>query len=550
MRQLALAKLRARVKEKERARADFTKYQGDPLAYATDVLRVRWWAKQQEIAASVRDNSRTLVKAAHGVGKTHVSGGLVNWFFDSFPGSVIPTTAPTGHQVIDLLWKEVRAQRRTKPTAGTKALRDEDNADHYAVGFAPQKNVMADEFGAQAAQGFHAEHLLFVLDEAVGVRAEIWNAIDGVVVGGKNKVLAIGNPTVSSGPYYDAARGGRYNVITVSALEHPNIAAGLKGEPDPYPGAVSLEWLMDKLDNPYWAERLSGPSDEPSAFQFPPGSGTWYLPGPMAESRILGEFPTTTTITVWPLAYLERARVRQLEWQEGDPIEVGVDTARFGDDATAAHSRRGPVSLAHQSWRKTSDMETAGRVKRHLEMVWKECPTAPYAVIKIDTTGGHGAGPADRLRELFRDDGKVQIMDISASDKAVSSSDYPNRRSELWFTSADRGARGELDLTLLDQRDYDTLAAQLTTPRFAYDSDGRKVVEKKDEIKKRTGRSPDDADAFNLAYAGWGGRPTTGDQLQRPSQWARMGPESPEALEQKPGFGPTGRSRFKGRFDE
>jgi hypothetical protein len=37
-------------------------------------------------------------------------------------------------------------------------------------------------------------------------------------------------------------------------------------------------------------------------------------------------------------------------------------------------------------------------------------------------------------------------------------------------------------------------------PTWKLDSAGRRVVERKDETKKAIGRSPDDADAMNLAY--------------------------------------------------
>ncbi|HKV42544.1 MAG TPA: hypothetical protein VJX67_25305 [Blastocatellia bacterium] len=39
------------------------------------------------------------------------------------------------------------------------------------------------------------------------------------------------------------------------------------------------------------------------------------------------------------------------------------------------------------------------------------------------------------------------------------------------------------------------------TPKWALDSAGRRVIEKKEVTKKRIKRSPDDADALNLAYA-------------------------------------------------
>jgi len=527
----------------------YAKYREDPVAYAREVLGVEWWSKQQDIARSVVENKRTLVKSAFGTGKTHLSGGLVNWHFDCFPGSIIPTTAPTGHQVKDLLWKEIGSQRHTPPAAGITQLRDPDNRDHYAVGFSPRKDVQSDEFGVQAAQGFHAEHLLFVMDEAAGVRAEMHSTMGDVIVGTHNRALLIGNPTVTSGPYFDAARSGRWNVITISALEHPNIAAGLRGEPDPIPGAVSLGWLEDKLSDPYWVEPLYSPVDETQrdewakggAFEFPPMSDIWYQPGPVGEAKILGEFPTSLTDTVWALAWLERARERELEWQDGDPLEVGCDIARYGDDASTYHARRGPVSLRHESWRKEDNMATAGRIWRAtLDLAEKINP--PHVNIRIDTTGGHGAGPADRLRELVQGNEKFSIIDVNSSSNALDSKKYPNMRSELWFAAADAfGRPGSLDLSRIDKRHYDALSAQLTAVKYTYDSHGRMVVEPKKDMKMRVGRSPDDADAFNLAYIGGGGAQMSDvppSEFHKRSTWA-----TPVAEGSRWGVTSTSRSR-------
>jgi hypothetical protein len=81
---------------------------------------------------------------------------------------------------------------------------------------------------------------------------------------------------------------------------------------------------------------------------------------------------------------------------------------------------------------------------------------------------------------------------------------FKNRRSELWVSVSELyGKTGRLDLTRLDKRSVDVLQAQLTAPKYDYSpSDLRMVVEPKDKTKKRIGRSPDDADAFNLAYYG------------------------------------------------
>ena len=484
------------------------KYQDNPIAYVEEVLDVHWWAKQKEIAMSIVRNKRTLVKAAFGVGKTHASGGIVNWWYDCFDpdDTKIVTTAPTGNQVKNLLWVEIRSQRRTSPPAGTVQIKDYEHPDHLAIGLSPSRSAGADEMGAQAFQGMHAKRLLVIFDEAAGVSVDRWATAEDLIVGRDNRMLAIGNPTVTSGPFYDAARNGLWNVITISALEHPNILAALKGEPEPIPGAVSLAWVMERLNNPHWCEFLGEPEDEEEqtdwyakgGFEF---QGLWYLPGPLAEAKILGRFPSQPTDTIWALTWLELARTRDLSWGDKDILNIGVDVARFGDDASTFHSRIGPCSLNHASWRKMDTMETAGRVYRRAVGIMGELETNK-CIIRVDTSYASGAGVADRLREVFEAYDNVQIIDVNSSGKANEPEFYPNVRSELWFTSAHRGRTGDLDLSRLDDRSYELLASQLTAPKWKMDSRGRSVAEGKDDTKRRIQRSPDDADAFNLAYIG------------------------------------------------
>ena len=58
-----------------------------------------------------------------------------------------------------------------------------------------------------------------------------------------------------------------------------------------------------------------------------------------------------------------------------------------------------------------------------------------------------------------------------------------------------------MDRTRLEPHSRDLLGRQLLAPTWSLDSEGGRVVEAKAETKRRIGRSPDDADALNLACA-------------------------------------------------
>lgn len=478
--------------ERERAELDqlLTKgpsdYADDPQGYATDILKVQWWFRQVEIALSLlRPPYRTLVKACHKVGKTHLGGGLVNWWYDSHDPGLVLTTAPTDRQVRDLLWKEVRVQRGKQRGGfrGPKMPRLESTADHFAHGFTAKDG---DSF-----QGNHSAHTLIIFDEAVGVAPEFWETAESMFVGEGHAWLAIFNPTDTSSQAYTEELSGGWHVISLSVLEHPNIAAELAGLPPPFPSAMRLARLETLLKK--WCRPVNG-SPLATDIEWPPGSGEYLRPGPIAEARLLGRWPSQATNNVWSDGAWQSSELLLLPEPQNLPYEIGCDVARFGDDFTEIHVRRGPVSLYHEAANGWSTSETAGRLKQLADQYGRHCGTEGRQIaVKVDDDGV-GGGVIDQA-------GGYRFIGLSGAQRAIESEGYPNRRSELWFSVADRALRGDLSLVRLDQDTRRELRRQAMAPIWKLDNEGRRVVEPKDQTKKRIKRSPDGMDALNLAYA-------------------------------------------------
>jgi hypothetical protein len=89
---------------------------------------------------------------------------------------------------------------------------------------------------------------------------------------------------------------------------------------------------------------------------------------------------------------------------------------------------------------------------------------------------------------------------VGAGRTADRPDDFPNVRSELWFSTADRAKEGRLALGDLDAKVRRELKRQAMGPRYKLDAPGRRVVEPKHQTKEKLGRSPDGMDALNLAY--------------------------------------------------
>jgi hypothetical protein len=174
-------------------------------------------------------------------------------------------------------------------------------------------------------------------------------------------------------------------------------------------------------------------------------------------------------------------------YKEGEvehlPRILGVDPARFGDDRTVIFQRQGMQAFKPTVLRGMDNMQVAARVAAVIEE-WD-----PDAVF-IDA--GAGAGVIDRLRQLGYDP-----IEVPFGGKAIQDTQFVNRRSEMWWLMR------EWILTIGSIPNDTMLKSELSTPVYWYDGAGRKVLEPKDDIKKRLqgGASPDLADALALTFA-------------------------------------------------
>lgn len=165
------------------------------------------------------------------------------------------------------------------------------------------------------------------------------------------------------------------------------------------------------------------------------------------------------------------------------PRILGVDPARFGDDRSVVIGRQGLQCFNPDIYRGIDNMELASRVAAKIT-TWQ-----PDAVF-IDS--GAGAGVIDRLRQLGHD-----VIEVPFGGKATNPNLYVNRRGEMWDSMAEWLKSGGAIPNI------SALKQELATPIYWYDASGRKVLEPKDEIKKRLqgGGSPDIADALALTFA-------------------------------------------------
>ncbi len=164
---------------------------------------------------------------------------------------------------------------------------------------------------------------------------------------------------------------------------------------------------------------------------------------------------------------------------------VGCDPAREGDDLTTFIRRQGRIAWGLEKHAKLDDMAKAGLARLILD-------GEPVDRMFIDRGGG--AGMYDRLVEMGYGD---RISLVNFGHKALDSRKYKNRRAEMW---------GEMNLWLESEEvtqipDEDYLQADLVAPGYKYTSLTQLQLELKEDIKKRTGKSPDGGDGLALTFA-------------------------------------------------
>ena len=419
------------------------------------------WASQVEVMESVRDHQRTVVRASHSCGKTHIAARVGLWFLYTRAPAIVITTAPKATQVRDLLWGRWRAawsQSRQK-LAGecllTRCSPIAGDSEWFAVGHTARD--------AESFQRYHEAHVLLIFDEAPGVPAFIYEAAEGILSGLNTRILLIGNPTVRAGPFYQACASELWHSLHVSAWDHPNVVY----DRPIYAKAVAPTWPAERLKE-------------------------WGADHPMYKSRVCGEFPDQGEDTLIPLSWVEACVGREVSTD--GPKALGVDVARFGLDETVLYLITGHLATMLEAYNGRDLMQTAGRVKRWLPAV---------DVAAIDDAG-LGGGVTDRLKE-DGDGGKV--MPVNAGSKALAPKDFANLGSQMmWalrlaiqagYEAEQRGGDAEAGISLPDDP---RLIAQLSGRTYDLTSAGQIKVQSKGDMTGGGDPSPDRADALAIAY--------------------------------------------------
>ena len=486
-----------------------------PKIFFTDVLGVDSLEEYQEkkILEPIALHDQVSIAATHSVGKTWTMARVALWFLASYKNSKVITTAPTNRQVEKLLWGELHtAYKHSTYPIGGRLLNKElkIGPEWYALGFSPQKEAgESKEQQGSSFQGFHADYILIIFDEATGVPADIWKMAEGLLTSGKVvKFVCIANPTTKACEFYKTFQDPTWFNVYLSCFDSPNLIANgitdlhrLKREIDklkemgqderlkyikaykkPVPHLLSCQWVMTRAIK-------------------------WGVDHPLFQSKALGQFPDEDENVIVQLGDVEAAIAR-----ENSPTDlrcIGIDVARYGEDDTVITSLRGSKQDLKKTITKRNVTQVSGESIRVIET-----SKALKTIVLVDATG-IGSGVHDILEEHYQRDRTVEIVEVHNAQSPVMDCEdsprtaiekdkveelkkrYVNLKARMYDLLSD-DIKNELDL--IDDSEY---LEELPTIRFFYNSKGKMQVESKEDYKKRTGKgSPDSSDSLALANLG------------------------------------------------
>jgi len=454
--------------ENERLQSLWQSCRNDHDKFNSVILgRGKYWARQREICESVRKYPTTLVPAGNMVGKSFVGAGLVHSFLYSNPGAMVLCTAPSQTQLEEVLWKEVeRAFKGSRIPLGGRMLKDPLKIDlgggWEALAYSTTRT--------ERLSGHHRGEMLAVIDEASGVEAPIFEAIDSC---DPSRQLLPGNPLRPDGVFYErclaAPENPLSNLIRISSLESPDI---------------HLERSPRGLANKGWLEKNRNDYGENSI---------WWL------SHVLAEFPDSASDTVLPWSWLELAS--QAIHVPCGPNRMAIDLAEGNAGAKSVIAVGDDNGLRSLKWSNMWNFEATATqaalmVQRwnieHFRVSWDVAGIGADFGNRLETAGIIGARPYRGGHEGGKKFGNLRSAAAWRFRQRLDPQRQVLSAGGVWIPQAPYAIRA--DWLAIMRRELQGL-------RYEQDKFGRICLEEKEKFSERLKHSPDFADTMGQLFA-------------------------------------------------
>ena len=452
--------------------ADIASFYDDPYGYAMYVwpwgvkgTRLEHhpgpdkWQKAQmmRIRDAIRKDPegyqiREAIASGHGIGKGAQQAMLTHWHLATRINPAGVTTANTMAQLRGKTWREI-------------ALWNSDAINGHWFDWTATKMAMKgfsetwfqdatpnSEHNSQSFAGLHGDYVLVVFDEASTIPQKIFEVTEGALTTPKTIFLIFGNPTEGSGAFYDVFH--KFKKLWTCTHVDSRTARMATLQPS------------NLLRMETWIDLFGIDSD-------------------FVKVRILGQFPQQSSSQFIGRGIVEEARARECQVFGNATKVMGLDVARYGDDASVISRVHGRKLYPQSLIRQFDTMQVADWAAAEYRK-WR--PDVFY----VDAIG-IGAGVYDRLLQLG-------IPAVEVIGGAKPSIEYQgkllNKRAECWWVMREWLKTADIPA------DDEELADQLTMVEYGHDRSRMLLkMQSKEEMKSLGYDSPDKADSLSFCFA-------------------------------------------------
>jgi len=445
----------------------------NPVLFVRECIGAEPTSQQEEALGNFYKQDRNSIRSGHGTGKDAFASWIILHFMCTRSYPKVVCTAPTNRQLQDILWSELAKWLRKSKIADEFVIqRDKlfhkDAAKEWWARAVSASVKATKEEQAETLAGFHAEHLLIVVDEASGVPDPVFIPLEGAMTQKDNRVLLIGNMTKNQGYFYDSQ----------------------------FHKSINIRW--NKL---HWDSRKSTNVKEDFVVYMKEKYGE---DSNVFRIRVIGDPPLDSENTLIPLAWAISCVDNEIpEFADDEPLYLGVDVARYGEDASIIMPRRGDIILPWKTFRKMNTIDLGGNIFQTFE----DTNAKGIAIDEI----GVGAGVTDWLQK--KPNGYKFVHGVSTSTSSSDRKRWHILRDELWWMMREKCMKQQYSFPSKTPQEVEMsneLCNELSMPSYEFDSEGAISVESKKHAKSRGIASPNIADALsiteyfnNTAYTLW-----------------------------------------------
>jgi len=422
---------------------------------------------QREILCKIRDGLpvqkaiQLATASGHGVGKSALVSWIILWSMATAPDTRGVVTANTETQLKTKTWAELGkwfhlfiAKDHFQLSATALFSRDPEHERTWRIDMVPWSERNTEAFAGLHNQG---RRILVLFDEASAIPDIIWETTEGALTDANTEIIwcVFGNPTRNSGRFRECFPGQRHSrAWTTYQVDSRTIS------------------FTNKQQFEDWIDAYGEDSD-------------------FVRIRVKGVFPRTGEMEFISNDIVVEAEVREAYSEPNDPLVIGVDVARYGQNESIIFFRKGrdARTIPPLRFRGLSTVALAGEISKVYHQYHVDA-------IFIDG-GGVGGGVIDNCRALH-----LFVYDIQFGAKADGigfatgneGEKYANKRAEMWGAMRAWLAFGAIPI-------IPDLRAQLVGPTYTYNLRNEIQLEKKEDMMRRGLDSPDLPDGLALTFA-------------------------------------------------